>query len=179
MRANRPIKRQRNRHDRSVSSFIRQGAQTTKKCGSAFNTSNNCDHARTGSYRCVSKDSVGRDLFALAALTACQGGLRHFDNAVITASCVPKGPCHWLDNGLPSTLDASERGSRLQNGLQNRAAQSRIANGKSVPAIVKTALSERHSTLTPFPTATIRMKARRPMRVCLFSPVVSYPQRPS
>ena len=49
----------------------------------------------------VSKDSAGRDLFALAALTPCKFGLRHPDSAVITASCVPNGPRDWWANGIP------------------------------------------------------------------------------
>ncbi len=43
------IMRQRNRHDRSVSRLIRQGAQTTKKYGSICNVSIKCYHARAGS----------------------------------------------------------------------------------------------------------------------------------
>ncbi len=45
------IMRQRNRHDRSVSRLIRQGAQTTKKYGSICNVSIKCYHARAPSTR--------------------------------------------------------------------------------------------------------------------------------
>jgi len=74
----------------------------------------------------IASERDGRDRFALAALTPCQCGLRHFDHAVITASCVPNGPREWWANGMPFRpqhsefirSDASERGSRLQNGLK-------------------------------------------------------------
>jgi hypothetical protein len=85
MHANRSIKPQRNRPVRAVSRLIRQGARTTKKCGSICNASNECHHARTGS---TPNKKAG----------SCQAPLLFGSTLVVRRShCNRRGRCHGAD----------------------------------------------------------------------------------